>query len=84
MDSEGDSLPLLNIQKLATDCRRDMVEAGQTLEPLVQDGDLIVKGDLRGMGAYFQRPSGGLSASQWKWAKRRRFSQETMEEGEEK
>ena len=52
----GPSIAPLNIQKLATDCRIDVVEARQALEQLVQNGDLIVECDRRGRGRYWPAP----------------------------
>lgn len=52
----GPSLVPLNMQKLATDCRIDVVEARQALEQLVEDGDLIVESERRGRGTYWLAP----------------------------
>jgi len=52
----GPSLAPLNMQKLATDCRIDVVEARQALEQLVEDGDLIVESERRGRGTYWLAP----------------------------
>jgi len=66
----------LRIQKLATDCRIGVVEARQTPEQLVQEGDLIVECDHRGGGGTVWLPSGGDSRNEWKWVKRRLSLQE--------
>lgn len=52
----GPSLAPPDIQKLATDCRIDVVEARQALEQLVEDGDLIVGSERRGRGTYWLAP----------------------------
>ena len=52
----GPFLTPLNIQKLATDCRIDVVEARQALEQLVRDGDLIIQSERRGKGTYWLAP----------------------------
>ena len=49
----------LNIEKLATDCRIGVLEARQTLEQIVQDGNFIIECDRRGGGGTVWLPSGG-------------------------